>query len=44
MKVYLAPLEGITGWICRNAIKECFGGFDNYFGPFIKPNQKGHFS
>ena len=44
MKVYLAPLEGITGWICRNAIKECFGGFDKYFVPFIKPNQKGHFS
>ena len=44
MKVYLAPLEGITGWICRNAIKECFDGFDKYFVPFIKPNQKGHFS
>ena len=28
MKLYLAPLEGITGWIYRNALKECFGGFD----------------
>lgn len=44
MKLYLAPLEGITGWIYRNALKECFGGFDKYFVPFIKPNQKGHFS
>lgn len=44
MKIYLAPLEGITGWICRNALKECFGGFDKYFVPFIKPNQNGHFS
>lgn len=43
MKLYLAPLEGITGWIYRNALKECFGGFDKYFVPFIKPNQKGHF-
>ena len=44
MKLYLAPLEGITGWIYRNALKECFGGFDKYFVPFIQPNQKGHFS
>ena len=44
MKIYLAPLEGITGWIYRNALKECFGGFDKYFVPFIRPNQMGHFS
>ncbi len=44
MKIYLAPLEGITGWIYRNAVNQCFGGFDKYFIPFIKPNQKGHFS
>lgn len=44
MKLYLAPLEGITGWIYRSAVHECFGGFDKYFIPFIRPNQKGHFS
>lgn len=44
MDLYLAPLEGITGWIFRNAVHECFGGFDKYFVPFIKPNQMGHFS
>lgn len=44
MKIYLAPLEGITGWIYRSAVYECFGGFDKYFIPFISPNQKGHFS
>ena len=44
MKLYLAPLEGITGHIYRTALYECFGGFDKYFIPFIKPNQKGHFS
>lgn len=44
MKIYLAPLEGITGWIYRSALRECFGGFDKYFVPFISPNQKGHFS
>ena len=44
MKLYLAPLEGITGWIFRRALHECFGGFDKYFVPFIRPNQMGHFS
>lgn len=44
MKLYLAPLEGITGWIYRNAQHACFGGFDKYFIPFISPNQHGHFS
>lgn len=44
MMLYLAPLEGITGWIYRNAVCECFGGFDKYFIPFIRPNQMGHFS
>lgn len=44
MKLYLAPLEGITGWIYRSAVHECFGGFDKYFIPFIRPNQKGHLS
>lgn len=44
MRLYLAPLEGITGWIYRRALHQCFGGFDKYFVPFIRPNQKGHFS
>ena len=44
MRLYLAPLEGITGWIYRTAVHECFGGFDRYFIPFISPNQMGHFS
>lgn len=44
MRLYLAPLEGITGWIFRNALYKCFGGFDKYFVPFIRPNQMGHFS
>lgn len=44
MHLYLAPLEGITGWIYRGAVHDCFGGFDRYFIPFIKPNQNGHFS
>lgn len=44
MNFYLAPLEGVTGYLFRNALYECFGGIDKYFIPFIKPNQYGHFS
>lgn len=44
MNLYLAPLEGITGHIYRNALHQCFDGFDKYFILFISPNQKGHFS
>ena len=40
MKIYLAPLEGITGYTYRRALYQCFGGFDKYFIPFILPNQK----
>lgn len=44
MKLYFAPLEGITGYILRNTFFEYFGRMDKYFIPFIKPNQKGHLS
>lgn len=40
MKYYLAPLEGITGYIFRNAYFKYFGEIDKYFTPFISPNQK----
>lgn len=37
MKKYLAPLEGITGYIFRNAYNRFYGGIDKYFSPFISP-------
>lgn len=40
MKFYLAPLEGITGFVYRNAYHKYFGGVDKYFTPFISPNRK----
>lgn len=41
MKHYLAPLEGITGYIFRNALKEFFGeGIDKYYAPFLVPCTK----
>lgn len=39
MKFYLAPMEGITGHIYRNALEKYFPGTDKYFTPFIAPDQ-----
>ena len=39
MKIYYAPLEGITGYIYRNAHHDFFGGVDKYFIPFLSPGQ-----
>ncbi len=39
MEFYFAPLEGITGYIYRNAHQDFFPGMDKYFTPFLSPNQ-----
>ena len=39
MKYYLAPMEGITGYIYRNAYAKSFHNIDKYFTPFIVPNE-----
>lgn len=43
MKYYFAPMEGLTGYIYRNAHKAFFGKFDKYFSPFIMTSQKESF-
>lgn len=35
MQYYLAPMEGITTYIYRNAYARYFGGIDKYFTPFV---------
>ena len=35
MKIYFAPMEGITGYVFRNAYAACYGGIDSYYTPFI---------
>lgn len=41
MDYYLAPMEGITGYIYRNAVKEYFGvGIAKYFTPFLVVHEK----
>lgn len=45
MKFYLAPLEGITGYIFRNAIHDYYPeGVDKYFTPFLMPHTKCSFN
>ena len=46
VKIYFAPLEGITGYIYRNVYEEHFGKgkIDKYFIPFIAPNKNKSFT
>lgn len=40
MNYYFAPMEGITGYIYRNAHAKVYKGIDKYFSPFISPVAK----
>lgn len=42
MKFYLAPMEGLTGYIFRNAYNETFGDVDRYFTPFLASKKLNH--
>ena len=44
MEFTLAPLEGVSGYIFRNAQAACFGPADRYVTPFLSPTQSGVFS
>lgn len=44
MKYYVAPMEGITGYIYRNAHHDLFPGVDKYFTPFLSPNKNRCFT
>lgn len=39
VKFYMAPMEGITGYVYRNAYHRYFSPMDKYVTPFIVPNQ-----
>ena len=43
MRYYFAPMEGVTGYIYRNAHHDFFPGIDKYFAPFISPSNNGAF-
>lgn len=38
-KLYFAPLEGITGYVFRQAHKKYYQGVDKYFIPFVSPTK-----
>lgn len=40
MNYYFAPMEGITGYIYRNAVWRHFPYVDKFYAPFIQPNPK----
>ncbi|WP_077611178.1 tRNA dihydrouridine synthase [Clostridium sp. Marseille-P2415] len=44
MKYYFAPMEGITGYVYRNAHRRFFDQLDVYFTPFIVPARNRKFS
>ena len=44
MKLYFAPLEGITTYTYRNTHAEVFGGCDEYYAPFIVPTDNERIS
>lgn len=39
MKIELAPMEGITSYVYRNALNKYYGGIDTYFTPFISTHK-----
>ena len=40
MKIYMAPMEGITNYSYRRIHAECYGSVDKYFTPFIVPSRE----
>ncbi len=38
-KIDFAPMEGITGFVFRNAFHQVFSGVDRYYTPFLSPGQ-----
>ena len=44
MRYYAAPMEGLTGYVFRNAHHACFPGTDAYFTPFVSPNRNHEFT
>ncbi len=43
MNIYFAPMEGLSGYIYRNAHHVCFNHIDKYFSPFVSVNESGNF-
>mgnify|MGYP002510678174 CR=1 FL=1 len=44
IKHYMAPMEGLTGYIYRNAYHACYHAMDKYFTPFLSPKANSNLS
>ncbi|MEG0779504.1 MAG: tRNA-dihydrouridine synthase family protein [Oscillospiraceae bacterium] len=44
MRYSFAPLEGVTGYLYRNAHRRYFGGVDKYYLPFLSPSAEHSFT
>lgn len=42
MQFYMAPMEGLTGYVFRNAYQKYYGGVERYFTPFITNKKLNH--
>lgn len=42
MKFYMAPMEGLTGYVFRSAYQRHFHNIDRYFTPFINNAKMNH--
>lgn len=42
MKIYLAPMEGLTTFVYRNALAKYYGGTDRYYSPFLANRSLSH--
>lgn len=42
-RIYMAPMEGVTGFIYRNTFSHFFCGIDKYYTPFISPGEHRSF-
>lgn len=43
MSISFAPMEGITGYIYRNAFMNHYNGVDNFYTPFLSPSTSKSF-
>lgn len=41
MKISLAPLQGYTDWVFRQAYEKCIGGIDEFYSPFLVLQHSG---
>ncbi len=44
MRMYFAPMEGITDYVFRGIHRRYFPGVDRYFTPFFSPTNDGRFT